>query len=200
VDQVQAGHDVEQLAYQVRRGPNARRCHVDLARVGFGVSDELGNCLGWNRWIHHHKVRQPDDARDWRDVADEIEAELFVERRIDRMCAADQEQRVAVRGCTHDHLRRDIGASTRPVLDDKLLAEPLRQPLTHQTRDDVGRTAWSKADHNAHWPRRISLRPCDLRHGRQRGSARRQMQKISAGKFHFEPPFTSFDYLVGARE
>jgi hypothetical protein len=26
------------------------------------------------------------------------------------------------------------------------------------------------------------------------------MQKISAGKFHFEPPFTSFDHLIGARE
>ena len=27
-----------------------------------------------------------------------------------------------------------------------------------------------------------------------------QMQKISAGKFHFEPPFTSFDHLVGTGE
>src|SRR6516165_4159218 len=26
------------------------------------------------------------------------------------------------------------------------------------------------------------------------------MQKISAGKFHFEPPFTSFDHLVGGGE
>jgi hypothetical protein len=26
------------------------------------------------------------------------------------------------------------------------------------------------------------------------------MEKISAGKFHFEPSFTSFDYLVSARE
>src|SRR5215472_8509706 len=26
------------------------------------------------------------------------------------------------------------------------------------------------------------------------------MQKISAGKFHFKPPFTSFDHLVGAGE
>jgi hypothetical protein len=26
------------------------------------------------------------------------------------------------------------------------------------------------------------------------------MQKISAGKFHFEPPFTSLDHLVGAGE
>jgi hypothetical protein len=27
-----------------------------------------------------------------------------------------------------------------------------------------------------------------------------QMQKLSAGKFQFEPPFTSFDHLVGKRE
>src|SRR6516225_3882666 len=26
------------------------------------------------------------------------------------------------------------------------------------------------------------------------------MQKTSAGKFHFEPPFTSFDYFVGTDE
>src|SRR5262249_12978457 len=38
------------------------------------------------------------------------------------------------------------------------------------------------------------------RDGRQRGSARRQLEKISTGKFHFEPPFTSFDHLVGKRE
>ena len=33
-------------------------------------------------------------------------------------------------------------------------------------------------------PRRISLRPLDAREGRQRGSARGQMQKSPAGKFH----------------
>src|SRR5262245_9978944 len=47
---------------------------------------------------------------------------------------------------------------------------------------------------------RVGLRPCDARGGRQRGSARCQMQKISAGKFHFEPPFASFDHFVGAGE
>src|SRR5262245_21496708 len=40
-----------------------------------------------------------------------------------------------------------------------------------------------------------------MRHRRQRGSARCQMQELSsAGKFHVEPPFTSFDHLVGAGE
>jgi hypothetical protein len=32
------------------------------------------------------------------------------------------------------------------------------------------------------------LRPREARQARQRGSARGQMQKISAGKFHFKPP------------
>src|SRR5262245_62709885 len=42
--------------------------------------------------------------------------------------------------------------------------------------------------------------PCDPRDRRQRGRTCGQMQKISTGKFHFEPPFTSFDHLVGQRQ
>src|SRR5215813_6659988 len=52
----------------------------------------------------------------------------------------------------------------------------------------------------AHRPRRIDLCHRDPRYGRERGSARGQMQKLPAGKFHFEPPFTSFDHLVGDGE
>jgi hypothetical protein len=46
------------------------------------------------------------------------------------------------------------------------------------------------------------LRPGETRHGRQRGSARCQMQECAAGKFHFEPPSraSSLDHLVGAGE
>ena len=85
---------------------------------------------------------------------------------------------------------------------DEWLPEPLRQRLTREAGDGVGCLACRKGDDDAHWPRRIGLRPSDARHGRERGSARGQMQKISAGKFHFEPPwrFTSFDHLVGTTE
>ena len=41
-----------------------------------------------------------------------------------------------------------------------------------------------KANDHAHRPRRIGFRARDPRDGRQRGSARCQMQKISTGKFH----------------
>ena len=94
---VDAGHHLEQLAGHMRRAPVAGRRHVDLARVGLGVGDELGNGLGRNRRIHLHDVGHAHDARDRRDVADEIEIELVVERRVDRVAATDQEQRVAVR-------------------------------------------------------------------------------------------------------
>src|SRR5262245_35770281 len=65
----------------------------------------------------------------------------------------------------------------------------------------VGGAARRKTYDPAYRPRRIGLRSRDPREGRQRGSAGCQMQKLpSAGKFHFEPPFTSFDHLVGERE
>ena len=49
-----------------------------------------------------------------------------------------------------DHLSRYIGGSARPVLDDKLLTQPLRQPLSDQARDDVLPAAWWEADDDAH--------------------------------------------------
>jgi hypothetical protein len=56
--------------------------------------------------------------------------------------------------------------------------------LPYDPRDDVGRAAGGKADHDADRPRRIGLRSCHLRDDRQRGSARGQMQECAAGKFH----------------
>src|SRR5215467_8880207 len=79
--------------------------------------------------------------RDRRDVADEIEVELFVQRRVDRVVPPDHEQRVAVGRRTYNRLGADIAAATRPVVDHELLAEALRQPLTDQARDDVRRAA-----------------------------------------------------------
>jgi hypothetical protein len=73
--------------------------------------------------------------------------------------------------------------------------------MTDEARIYVVQPAGGEADDNAHRFRRIGLRPCDPRHCRKRGCASDQMQKLpTVGKFHFEPPFTSFDHLVGQRE
>src|SRR5262249_25009175 len=136
----------------------------------------------------HNDKRGIGNARDRRDVADKIEAEIRVERRVDRAGRYGHQERVTVRRCSHDEFGGDIAAEARPVLNHELLAEALRQPLTREARDNVGRAAGWKSDNKTHRPRRLGLRPCDSRHGRERGSARSQMQDLSTvGKFHFDP-------------
>src|SRR5215471_2190636 len=74
------------------------------------------------------------------------------------------------------------------MLNDERLTQALRQPLAHRARDGIGRGTGRSRYDPAHRPRRVGLRRCDARDRRQRGSAGRQMQKLSAGKFHVEPP------------
>src|SRR5262245_2743404 len=45
-NKINAGHYLEQFGREVHRGPAAGRDHVDLAGIGFGIGDELGNGLG----------------------------------------------------------------------------------------------------------------------------------------------------------
>src|SRR5215467_7959751 len=147
--------------------------------------------------MNHDKVGDCANTSNRRDVADKMEIELVVERRVDCVRGTNQKKRITIRRRAYDRLDTDIAAAARPVLDDELLPEPLRQPLSYQARDDVGATSGGKSDNDAHRPRRIGLRSRDARQRRQRGSADGQMQKLSAGKFHLEPPFTSLDHLVG---
>src|SRR5262249_31230827 len=88
-------------------------------------------------------------------------------------------------GGVPDYRGADIADGRWSVLDYDLLAEPLRKPLSYQPCHNVGATSGGKSDNDADWPRRISLRPSEARRGRQRGSARSQMQKLSAGKIPF---------------
>ena len=54
-----------------------------------------------------------------------------------------------------------------------------------------------EADDDAHRPRRIGLRPRDPRHGRQRGSARGQMQKMFGGEVSYGLP--EIDWVASAQ-
>src|SRR6516164_11214389 len=175
---------LEQFARQMGGSSDTTRRHGEPAGIGLGISDELGNRFGRNRWIYYHDEGVADDAGDWRDVAEKNEIELVVERRVDRVRGTYHEQRVAVRWRAHDRLGGNIAGSTWPALDDEWLAEPLRQRLTDQARDDLDYATGRKADDDAHRPRGAGLRPSETRHGRERGRNRGQMQKLTAGKFH----------------
>src|SRR5258705_167794 len=128
------------------RAPSAARTHVDLARTGSRVGNELGNGTGWDCWIEQHHVGHAGNASNRHDVMHEIEIELVVERGVGRVRVVDQEQRITVRGRIYDSLGGNIAARARPILNNEPLAEPLRQPLTDEARGDVVPTPRRKAD------------------------------------------------------
>jgi hypothetical protein len=152
MDEVDAGHHLEQLAGQVLRCSLSRRCHVDLAWVRFRVGNKFGNCLGRKRRVEVDNVGKSDQACNWCNVPHEIEIELFVEGRIDCVDRAAQQQRVAIGRRPNDRFGRYIGACARPIFDDELLAQPLREPLADQARSEVKVSAGGKADDDAHGP------------------------------------------------
>src|SRR5712671_4304010 len=139
----------------------ARGGHVDLAWIGLGVINELGNGLCRKRWIYEHDEGRAEDARDWRYVTDEIEIELVVECRVDRIERAGEEQGIAVSRGAYDRFGANIAGRASPILNYELLSDARRQPLADEASDDVIRASGRIADDQAHRPRRISLRPCN---------------------------------------
>src|SRR5262249_19530037 len=97
----------------------------------------------------------------WRDIADEIEIELVVERRVGRVGSTAQEERVPVSGRAHDGLGADVAPAARSVLDHEWLAKTLRKPLTDQAGRDVGRATGGEWHDQTHRPRRVGLSPSE---------------------------------------
>src|SRR5262249_1436668 len=122
MNHVDAGHHPEQLRPPEGGSSDTTRRHGELTGIGLGISDELRNRFGRYRWMYG----VPDDAGDWRDLAEKIEIELFVRRSIDRVCRSDEEECVAIGWCAYDRLGGNIAGSTWPALDDEWLAESLR--------------------------------------------------------------------------
>src|SRR6516162_6829490 len=161
MSKINSGHHLEQFAGQLAGRTYTCRAHVDLAWIGFGVSNKLGDCFSWNGQIDEHQVGHADDPRNWCYVADEVEIELVVECRIARIRKIRQKERIAISGRIHDYLGSDVAACARPVLNDEWLSESLLQPLTHQARENVVPPARGIPDDPAHRPRRIGLRPSE---------------------------------------
>src|SRR5262249_52542423 len=114
--EVDTGHHLEQFTSNMVSGTAAGRRHVDLTWIGLSVGNELGNRLDWHRGVHLDGKGLASNARDRRDVADEIEIELVVECAVDRVHESGHKERISVRGRVHDHLGADIAGSSWSVL------------------------------------------------------------------------------------
>src|SRR5262249_61641170 len=116
--------------------------------------------------MHRHDHRKANDARDRSNVANEIEIEVIVERRVDCIRCAGEKQRVAVWLRAHYRLGSKIATGAISVLHYERLTESFRKPLSHQARDDVGGTTWDGTDDETHWASGIGLCPGEARDGR----------------------------------
>ena len=70
---VDASHHLEQFAGHVLRAAIARRAHVELPGIGLGVGDELGAGPSWHRRGHLHDEGVAHDARNGRNIPNEVE-------------------------------------------------------------------------------------------------------------------------------
>src|SRR5262249_16057433 len=124
--QIDASHHLEQLAEPVWGAAVAGRAHVDLGRMCLGIGDELRNGLGRERGIDHHEKGDNADTRNGRNIADEIEIEIVVNRRIDPVRRCYDEKGVSVRRWTDDDFSADIAAGAWSIVDNKRLAKSFR--------------------------------------------------------------------------
>src|SRR5262249_38714842 len=69
VRQVHASHELEQFSSDMLRAADAGRGHVQLAGIGLGIGDELGNGFCRYRGVDLHDQRDALDPPDRRDVA-----------------------------------------------------------------------------------------------------------------------------------
>ncbi len=154
-----------------------------FARFSVSSAISLPNSAGEpGSTVPPSSARYGHESRDRSDISDKIEIEVFVKRRIDCVAGTHQKKRVSVRGCAYDRLSGDIAVRARPVLYNAWLAEPLREPLTHQACGDVITATRGVSNNPAHRPKRISLRRRDKRCERQRGGQVHNCgHRISAG-------------------
>jgi hypothetical protein len=132
--------------------------HIDLAGIGLGVRNQVGNRLRRQRRVYHQHAHSTDDAGNRRDIADEIETKIVVKRGVPGVIRTNHQERIAIGRRPHHRLGGETAARARPVLDHELLAEPFRQQLARQPANYVSRAAGRPADDQPHWPRRIGLR------------------------------------------
>ncbi len=115
-----------------------------------------------------------------------VERPALEQRLVDVRLRPTEQDRIAVRRGARDGGPTQRRTATAHIL--KYHSTEQRLDLVRQRAPDgVERTARREGDHKPDPPRRIFLRDGNARAGRQRNTARSQIQKCAARKFHDAP-------------
>src|SRR5262245_8837065 len=122
------------------------------------------------------------------EVLDGIVGDRAVKGRIDDQGGCGDEKSIAVGRRFRRSAHADIAACASYILNKELLPEMFGKSLRDQTRKQTGRAAGLIVHGPEYRTRRRGLCPCGEGDKRQRGNARREMQKLATRKVHGVPP------------
>ena len=149
VHELGAGHQLEQLAGQVRHAAVAGGGHGQFARLALGQRDELQHRLHGEILADQHQIGRFTDQAHRSEVLDGIVGKVLEQSRVDRMGAGSAgNQGIAIRGCFGHHGRTDRAAPPRPIFDDHADAQPVRDSPGREPPENVGTSSRRKG--NAH--------------------------------------------------
>jgi hypothetical protein len=118
------------------------------------------------------------------EVLERIVGHLGVDQRVDDEARVHHQNGVAIACCLRDAAGANRAAPAAHVLDDKLLAEMLRELLRDEAANGIVLPAGRERNDHAHRPRRVGLRLRSSRQGGERGSTGGEAQEVAAGKCH----------------
>ena len=157
VHQLGAGHGLEHLGREMRRGAGTGRRVVEAGWLRLGVVDELLDVLHRQRRMHHQHQRDRGDLGDRREILDRVVG-LLLQAGVDREGDGRDQQRVAVRRGLGGGAGADGAAAARAIVDDDGLAPAVGEALRDQPRDRVGGAARDERHHQLDLTAGIGLR------------------------------------------
>jgi hypothetical protein len=159
--------------------------------IGLQPGDEFVHISCWHVLPRKKNERARGEQRDRHKIIQNIVSNR-VESAVEHVRGqASKCNRIAVRSCASSSAYAYASIGSADIFNDDGLSERSPHAFGHHSRDYIGGAARSEPHDQANGPRRIGLRHCDPRCGRDRGSARRQMQKSTTRKFccfHPEQP------------
>src|SRR5262249_44140172 len=179
---------LEQDAADVRGAAWTRGAGRRLLRIGLQPGDQSAQIVRRQILLRGDQPRRVDDPRDRLEIREHIVGKL-IDRPVDDVRdEGPVDDGVAVGRRASDPAGPDAARCAGYVLYHNRLSERRPHALGDEARVGVHRPAGRDRHYHGYRTRGKGLRPRQPRDGRQRGRACGQTQKISAGKFHFEPP------------
>jgi len=153
-----AGERLEQLGGEMRARAHAIGGVVQLTRTRLEIRDQLAKGAHRQRRRHHEQTGRGPDQYDRSEIAQRLERQFPIERRIGRKPERAHRQGVAVGRGLHHLERAGVGVGAWAVQGDERLAEPLAQAFADQPRQDVVAAAHRERHDDLDGPGRIVLR------------------------------------------